>query len=92
MQVVTVGRATNGRRMSANGRTAGNTCKICVRVLREGERVLRIDDFTFVHLPCLRDLVGADPEFLHPSVVQHEFELARAELMERHRGGVRVGR
>lgn len=91
MQVVTVGYASNGRYLGAGRRPKGRTCKICVRVLREGQRVLRVDDWTFLHLPCLRDTVGDDPAFLDPSVVLREFEALRKKLVETYAGGRHSG-
>lgn len=85
MQVVTVGHASNGRlRASRKGRSQGRTCRACHRVLREGQRVLRIDDYNFVHLPCLREVIGDDPDFYSDSMVQREFAAIRQRLIDQH--------
>lgn len=82
MRVVTVGRFTNGRLRRYGGRSVGRACKICSYTLREGQRVLRIDESRFAHLPCLREMCMEEPEFLADSEVELEVERLRAELTE----------
>lgn len=85
MQVVTVGHASNGRVCDpSTGRSQGRTCRACLRVLREGQRVLRVNDYNFVHLPCLRELVGAEPSFYSESQVQREFAAIRQRLIDEY--------
>lgn len=85
MQVVTVGHASNGRyRPGGSGKSCGRTCRACLRVLREGQRVLRVNDYNFVHLPCLRELIDDEPDFYSESMVRREFAAIRQRLIEQH--------
>lgn len=82
MQVVTVRRASNGR--AGYGKTSwGRQCKECRKVLKEGQRVLRITSQAYVHVRCLSDLIAGEPDSMSPLEWLELQKGARAERMRR---------
>lgn len=82
MQVLTVGYASNGRG-GYNGRSWGRQCKHCKKVLREGERVLKVSQRDYVHVRCVWGLIGGEPDCMSPEEWLNLNRTAKAERKQR---------